>query len=80
MPKYIAQVLILLDVDSEAEASDAVSGLLTENGIYTDNSGVMDWSYLYKHGSYTGPREVVVPDDYDRDEDDLNSLLRKPDE
>lgn len=80
MPKYIAQVLILLDVDSEGEACDAVSGLLTEGGIYEEDSGVMDWSYIRRPGGYVGPLEVQVPPDYDRDEDCLNELLKNPDE
>jgi hypothetical protein len=75
MPKYIAQVVILLDVENEAEACDAVSGLLTECGIYADNSGIMDWSYVRKPDGWVHPYEVQVPADYDRDEDDLNELL-----
>lgn len=74
MPKYIATVHVLMDVENEANACDLMSALLTENGIYgADDSAVVDWSYREIDGAY-GPRRYDVPDTWKPD-DDLNQFL-----
>ena len=42
--KYVATVHLLINAESADEAADAVSGLLTENGLHADNTALMDWS------------------------------------
>jgi hypothetical protein len=66
---WIATVHILIQADSEVEAADALSGLLTEGGIYDD--AIMDWSYTSSNGALDYGKQVEIPDDYDRDKADL---------
>lgn len=68
---YVATVRILLtdDVDSEGMAADAISGLLTECGIY--EGAIKDWSYMSEGDRWKHAELVDVPVDYDRDEDTI---------
>ena len=59
---YKATVTVLLKADvceSEGEACDWFSGLLSEN------ADVLDWGYLRKGDDWPPPALVEVPDDYD---------------
>lgn len=77
MKQYVATVHLLLDAKCENEAADIVSALLTENGLYRNESGLTDWSYLKnEHDQYEVAREVEIADDYDRDEADLDAIAR----
>ena len=63
---YVAVVRLLLKVESEAEACDAISGLLTENMMScNENSCLIDWEYEYKGFRLCTPLEVEVPHPYD---------------
>ena len=78
--RYIATVHIMLKAESETEAWDAFSGLLTECGIYNPETGVVDWCYTRPADprggvSPTAPRAYAVPDEWDRDKDSLAGFL-----
>jgi hypothetical protein len=62
MAKFYACVEILLDVESHGEACDALSGLLTEQGIYQENSGIVDWQYLNWQRAWTDNLTQVSDD------------------
>lgn len=53
---FVATVHLLVEARNDAEASDAVSGLLSEGG---DKTGIADWSYL------SGPQAVTLPPNYE---------------
>ena len=74
MQKYFATVHLLINADSDGEAADAVSALLSENGIYSDDPALMDWEYTRKGDHFNAPRAVDVPEDYDRNDDALYLL------
>ena len=74
---YLAQVLILLDGPTSSEACDALSDLLTHNGIYGERSGVLDWSYRDEGSVYCHlPAPVQIPTEFEPDTIDLNDLAR----
>jgi hypothetical protein len=73
--RYVTTVHIMLDVMSEPEACDALTGLLTERGIYGDDSGIADWEYRSVAGVYSSPVLVDVPAGWDRHEDTIQELL-----
>lgn len=75
MKAQFATVHILVNAESSGEAADIISALLTEGGIYEPHSGIIDWSYRFTRGRYQHPTPVIVPDDYDRDEFPLHSLI-----
>jgi hypothetical protein len=70
----IATVHLLIDAKGPSEASDIISTLLTERGIYEFGSGLIDWSYRSHGNHYRHPRPVRIPDAYDRDAADLTAL------
>lgn len=74
MSHYIATVHILIIADDAGQAADTVSALLTENGIYAENTGVVDWSYLGNGTLYQHPTPVEIATDYDRDEANLCAI------
>ncbi len=64
---YIATVQIVIkpgEVNSEAEACDWFSGLLSEN------EGILDWQYLPIGGSLLSPSEKIVSEIKDYEEGD----------
>jgi hypothetical protein len=73
---------ILLDAKDEADACDLMSAFLTEGGIYERNpddpehdTGIIDWSYApFPRQGFYNPVMVELPDDYDRDEEDLDEI------
>jgi hypothetical protein len=70
----LVPILVLLDIDDDAEAADALSGLLTETAMTDPRSGVMDWSYFPDgEGDFTTPQAVDIPAVYE--EGDLLGLL-----
>ena len=76
LPAFTANVQLLLPVEvtNEGEACDAITGLLTECGIY--DGALLDWGYVRgEDGKYTGPREVRIPADYDREEHCVADLV-----
>jgi hypothetical protein len=73
MAKYLAKVLVLVDANSEDEACDAISGLLSETAKF---DGLIDeWAYAEVNGRHVGPRAVTLPSDWDAGEDDPNRLV-----
>lgn len=62
---FVATVTLFIDADSEAEACDGVSALLTENMreymTPPNESCLLDWHYH----SYPCPVETQIPDDYE---------------
>lgn len=60
---YIATVQILISPDenleSDAQACDWISGLLT------DNDKILDWSYLKVGGQFLDPQEITIPNNYE---------------
>lgn len=62
---FIATVTLLIDADSEAEACDGVTALLTENmrkyATVPENTCLLDWHYH----NYQCPVETQIPDDYE---------------
>ncbi len=76
MPQYIANVLIAFNADSEGDACDAVSAMLSENLI--QSKALLDWSYVEKYpkGGHTRPipllYELPQLDDGTIEETDLN--------
>lgn len=44
MAYYLTTVTLLVQADSESDAADSISGLLTEKGVYDGNS-LLDWRY-----------------------------------
>jgi hypothetical protein len=62
MPRFYALVEVILEVDSHGEACDALSDLLSEQGIYQENSGIVDWQYVNWRLPWKGNLEQV-PDD-----------------
>lgn len=78
MKMYVATVHLLINADNHAKACDTVSALLTETGLYEgDNPALLDWAYVRRRGIYISPREVQVPEPYDRDEEDLETIARR---
>lgn len=73
---YFATVHLLLplDVQGDGEAADAISGLLTESGIY--ENALLDWSYSSDGERYLHARPVEIPDNYDRDAFELHTLAK----
>ena len=61
---YVATVQLLILADSDAEAMDAVSGILSD---YEMSSGTLkDWAYLRIGGQLLGPFETTIdPDSYE---------------
>lgn len=62
---FIAQVHIVIEADSYAEACDAISAALTENLQY--GGAILDWAYTQRvdehgdvDGTHTGPRESCI--------------------
>lgn len=60
MTRYIATVHLVFEADSDAEAADAVSAMLTENLMHsTDEPGgkppLVDWGYLNDGKTYCHP-------------------------
>lgn len=77
---FFATTHLLICADSEAEACDVVSALLTENGTHAEPPALIDWSYAVgADDRYAGPRERDIPDDYDRDEFPLHTLAAPAD-
>ena len=62
---FVATVTLLIDADSEAEACDGVTALLTENmrmyAAVPENTCLLDWYYH----NYQYPVETQIPDDYE---------------
>ena len=67
------RLLLPVDVKSEGEACDAVSSLLTEQGVY--EGALLDWCYLAPHG---GPERVLISNDHDRDHDEVPGARTSP--
>jgi len=66
-------VNLLLEVDSDAEAADALTGMLTEQLKKYDRSGnscLLDWAYAGGRQGLT-IRDVDVPEGYEADEDPM---------
>ncbi len=62
---YTATVTLLIDANSEAEACDGVTALLTERmKKYSDKpewTCLLDWEYV----GWRPPVETEIPDDYE---------------
>jgi hypothetical protein len=71
---WLAQVLILLEGENANEACDSLSDLLTHNGIYGENTGILDWSYRVEGGEYLHPSTVSIPADFEPDAIELHRL------
>jgi len=56
MPRFYAQIEVLVDAECWAEAADALSGLLTETGIY--GKAIRNWQYLNPFDGTHNLREV----------------------
>jgi hypothetical protein len=61
---FIATVHLLIEANSEAEACDIVSALLSENGTHNKDTGLIDWSYIAHKSDFASPVETIVPDGY----------------
>jgi hypothetical protein len=63
MAYYVANVRLVVDVESEAEAADAVAEMLRPMlRKYEPNSCFLDWSYDESHGNglrKMGPKGVA---------------------
>ncbi len=62
--RLLATVHILLDTEDDDEASDMMTALLTENGMYANNPYVLDWAYtLTRSGKYRYARPIEIPNE-----------------
>lgn len=61
MGYFLATVHLLISADSQDEACDVVSGLLSENGTHKPGSGLLQWGYTLKYGDYVYPYETTAP-------------------
>ena len=71
---YRARIELLLDVNSEAEAADAVSELLRDhlqcNASVDEDTCLVDWRYAVPTETEFGPMEAEpIPLDFDEDSD-----------
>ncbi len=57
---FLATVQIAFEADNEAEACDAVSGMLSEN--LKAVGALVDWQYMPFNGTYHQPVELGVVD------------------
>ena len=64
MANYYATIELIVEADSDGEAADSISGLLSEHGMKINNpyGNVIDWQYK------TNPETVNVPEDYQPDD------------
>jgi hypothetical protein len=58
MPKFVANILIVLDVESEPHAYDAISETMR---AVCDGKDLLNWGYASEGGIYTGPRQIPDP-------------------
>jgi hypothetical protein len=65
---YTATIKVLLDVESDGEACDAMTAILTEQlRKYAPQSCLVDWQYV---DTGSDPKEVgPIPADFNNDED-----------
>lgn len=59
MARFISQVFIVVEADSESEACDAMSGALSENLKY--GGAIVDWSYAKRGAGWDHPSQVTEP-------------------
>jgi hypothetical protein len=65
---YMATIKVLIDVESEAEASDVMSSLLSEcSKMFDPDNALIDWAYI------TAPIEVEYNEEYE--EGDVNRII-----
>lgn len=57
---WIATVQLCVDVETQAEASDLISALLSDN-VQAETS-LLDWQYLKLGGAYLQPVSKMVAD------------------
>jgi hypothetical protein len=82
MPRFISQVLIIVEADNVTDACDAMSGCLSETLKYDGH--IVDWSYVKRPGfrigtdGYDLPKLIAephqsMPDIEDEDFDAMNA-------
>lgn len=59
MARFISQVFIVVEADSESEACDAMSGALSENLKY--GGAIVDWSYAKRGAGWDHPSQITEP-------------------
>lgn len=83
MTRYIATVHLVFEADSDAEAADAVSAMLTENLMHsTDEPGgkppLIDWGYLNDGKTYCHATPLPEGAPEDLEGEDLTELAPAP--
>lgn len=57
---YIATIQLCVDIETQAEACDLISELLSNN--IEAESRILDWQYLKLGGQYLSPTSKIVAD------------------
>ncbi len=55
---FVATIQVLIEAETEGEASDNMSELLSNN----EGNGIIDWGYFQLGGQYMTPTERYVHD------------------
>jgi len=64
MKTYRATVELFLAAENEATVYDAVSGLLTENGVYSGDDILLDWAYSMEPVEIPNHETTIDPEKY----------------